>query len=71
MLKVQPDVESSLRRNVNFQSHLFETLENMIPLVFEMLLKGQTLGHNASRFQERNGSKLEPISPRQGHEAEN
>lgn len=50
MLKVQPNIEGSLRRDVDFQSHGLKTLEHMVSLVFKMLLKGQTLDLDALRL---------------------
>lgn len=38
-LKVEPDVESARWRNVNLEVHLLKSLEHMVSLHLEMLLK--------------------------------
>ena len=59
VLEVKPDVERSLRRDVHFQSKLFETLEDVVAFVLEVLLQGQPLLTDVFRVEERDRSQLQ------------
>jgi hypothetical protein len=59
--QVQPDVEGAVRWNVHFQSHLFESLEDVISFGLEVFLEGElekTDGRRVRRRRERDGYPL-------------
>ncbi len=39
LFQIEPNVESAAGRNVDLKAYLFETLENMVPFMLEMLLQ--------------------------------
>ena len=62
VLKVEPDVESRDGRDLDLESELLESLEHVIALVLEVLLKGDLLLHDTIGVEKRNGGKLESIN---------
>ena len=61
MLKVEPDIESRDGRDLDLESELLESLEHVIALVLEVLLKSDLLLHDTIGVEKRYGGKLEAI----------
>lgn len=58
MLEVQPDVECRLGRDVDFQTHVLKTLQDMITLVLKVFLQCQALNFDTFGVKKRNRGKL-------------
>jgi hypothetical protein len=51
LFEVEPDVESTNRRNVDVEVKFFETSKDVIPLLLEMLLQSNLFFCNTSRVK--------------------
>lgn len=60
-LEIEPDVEGRCRRDLNLETHRFQTREDVVTLVLEVPLKSNLLLLNVIEVKQRDGSDLKPV----------